>query len=199
MFRWDYERKSFWTARKIKNTRSPSSKTCSREGNGCITHPWPPIDLLCGTDSVLRESVLNLFFLIMENFFFHYYCQFQEDLLSSFDNCNQCSKHALKKLATCHVSSRRRNHFWIGNFVLWHLRAASRHIRPRPARSVSGFICLVVLGGWRSEKVKRGSTTSPPPLSRLINHSEAHGVKTYLSPLSTDSLSTQQMSYFFLG
>lgn len=62
VFRWDYERKSFWTARKIKNTRSPSSKTCSREGNGCITHPWPPIDLLCGTDSVLRESVLNLFF-----------------------------------------------------------------------------------------------------------------------------------------
>lgn len=131
--------------------------------------------------------------------FFHYYCQFQEDLLSSFDNCNQCSKHALKKLATSHVSSRRRNHFWIGNFVLWHLRAASRHIRPRPARSVSGFICLVVLGGWRSEKVKRGSTPSPPPLSRLIDHSEAHGVKTYLSPLSTDSLSTQQMSYFFLG
>ena len=92
------KRKSFWTARKIKNLRSPFGNTCSREGNGCITHSWPPIDLLCCTDSVLQESVLNLFF-----FFIVHYCQFQEDLsqeelLSSLDNRYQCSKHALKKL-----------------------------------------------------------------------------------------------------
>ena len=89
-------------------------------------------------------------------FFFYYYCQFQEDL-SSFDNHNQWSKNALKKPATSHISRRRRNHFWIGSFLLWHLRAASHHIRPRPARSVSSFICLDFWGVafWKSQKRQR--------------------------------------------